>query len=127
MEGRPDIPSDRQLVQAYRPGGFRVSGQDHQGSLLVLRDRTLAWAPRRYEDVDLAALAPVLAAEPAVEILILGSGADFRLPDPALRGALRRHGIVVEGMTTPAGCRTYNVLLAENRRVAAALLVMPSP
>jgi uncharacterized protein len=69
-------------------------------------------------------MAPVVEADPAVELLILGCGPSFAQAPLHLRDALRAHGIVVEAMATPAACRTYNVLLAEDRRVAAALIAI---
>jgi uncharacterized protein len=89
---------------------------------VVLHERTLAWDIAAFEDVTLESLEPVLAAEPAVEILVLGAGARFAMVSPAFRQALRERGVAVESMATPAACRTFNVLLAEDRRVAAALI-----
>ena len=103
---------------------FRVTGAVHQGSVLVLPERTLAWAVADLSAVTAASMAPVTAADPAVELLILGCGAAFAPAPPPLRDALRAHGVVVEGMATPAACRTFNVLLAEDRRVAAALIAV---
>ena len=125
MEITPEIGADRQLIQAYRPGLFRIAAIEHRGSVLVFPTRVLAWTPSRLEDVDAASLEPVAAAEPPVEVLLLGTGARFALPPPALRSALRARGVVIEAMATPAACRTFNVLLAEDRRVAAALIAMP--
>jgi uncharacterized protein len=111
MEVTPVVPAGRQLIQAYREGGFTVAGTRHEGSLLVMPERTLPWR------VDtLSAI--------TVELLILGCGPEFALAPERLRAALRAHGIVVEAMATPAACRTYNVLLAEDRRVAAALIAV---
>jgi uncharacterized protein len=76
------------------------------------------------EEVTAESLAPVRTADPAIEILVLGCGARF-VPVPAqLRAALKADGIVVEAMATGSACRTYNLLLAENRRVAAALIAL---
>lgn len=127
MEVTPLIPEGRQLVQSYRPGGFTVSGIRHAGSIIVLPDRTLPWAASVVGEVTAESLAPLRDARPPVELLLLGTGQGFALVDPTLRAALRTLGIVVDGMTTPAAARTYNVLLAEGRRVAAALLAMPAP
>jgi uncharacterized protein len=124
MEITPVVPAGRQLIQAYREGGFTVAGVRHAGSLLVLPERTLAWPVDTLEAVTVASLAPITGADPAVELLILGCGPAFELAPPPLRDALRAHGIVVEGMATPAACRTFNVLLAEDRRVAAALIAV---
>jgi uncharacterized protein len=67
----------------------------------------------------------VRAARPVPDILVVGTGATFALFPPELRQAVRAWGVVVEAMATPAACRTYNVLLAEERRVAAALIALP--
>jgi uncharacterized protein len=124
MEITPVVPAGRQLIQAYREGGFTVAGTRHDGSLLVLPERTLAWSVEDLSALTVESVAPITVAEPAVEILILGCGPRFALAPAVLRDALRGHGIAVEAMATPAACRTYNVLLAEDRRVAAALIAV---
>lgn len=122
---RPQIAPGRQLVQSYRAGGFTVSGVRHEGSLLVFPERVLPWAVAALGELSLESLEPVRATPPLPDILVVGLGAGF-VPFPAeLRQAIRGWGIVVEAMTTPAACRTYNILLAEERRVAAALIAMP--
>ena len=114
----------RQLIQGYAAGGFRIGGVAHAGSVLVLPERTLAWPVGAPDQVTVESLAPIVAAAPAVELLLLGLGPRF-LPVPAaLRQALKDHGIALEAMDTGAACRTYNVLLAEHRRVAAALIAL---
>lgn len=125
MEGqRPALPPGLQLIQAYRPGGFTIAGARYTGSLLVLPDRVLPWPVTDPCGLDEATLAPLRAAEPLPEILVVGCGTEFVLLPPALRQAVRAWGPVVEAMATPAACRTYNVLLAEGRRVAAALIAI---
>lgn len=117
------VPPGRQLVQAYHPGGFKVSGTRYEGSLLVLPDEVRTWPVAAPGDLGAASFEGLHDA--AIDILIVGLGPDF-LPFPQdLRQTLRARGMVVEAMATPAACRTYNVLLAENRRVAAALIAMP--
>ena len=66
----------------------------------------------------------MLAPDAGVDLLLLGCGAAMRPVAPALRAALRKAGIAVEPMDTGAACRTFNVLLAEGRRVAAALVAV---
>jgi len=66
----------------------------------------------------------VLAAEPPVEVLLVGCGSAMALIDPDLRDAARARGVALEPMDTGAACRTYNVLMAEDRRVAAALIAV---
>lgn len=122
MDITPLIPAERQVIDAYGGGGFRVSGAAYEGSILVLPERTAAWSVSAVAEITLDSLAPVIAAEPAVEILLLGCGARMAVPDQRLRAELREAGIVLDPMDTGAACRTYNVLLAESRRVAAALL-----
>lgn len=124
MEITPAVAAGRQLIQAYWEGGFTVAGTRCDGSLLVLPEQTLAWPVDQLSALTFESVAPITRAEPAVEILILGCGPRFALAPEALRDALRGHGISVEAMATPAACRTYNVLLAEDRRVAAALIAI---
>jgi uncharacterized protein len=122
---QPALVPGQQLVQAYGPGGFTVAGVRHQGSVLVFPDRTLPWGPTTPAEITLESLAEVRTAAAAIDILLLGTGARFELVAPALRQTIRAWGPVVEPMATPSACRTYNVLLAEGRRVAAALIALP--
>ena len=122
MELNRIAPEGRQLIQAHREGGFTIAGVRHEGSVLVLPDRTLPWAVRELSALTMESLAPITAAAPSIDILVLGSGTRFGQPRSDLRHALRAHGIVTEAMDTRAACRTFNVLLAEDRRVAAALI-----
>ena len=124
MELTPLIPADRQIIGGYGPGLFRVSGQLYRTSILVFPDRTLEWAPRTGDALNLQSLAAVMAVSALVEILLLGVGARNRLVPEALRVGLRDAGIVLDAMDTGAACRTYNVLMAEDRRVAAALILL---
>jgi uncharacterized protein len=122
MELNRIAPEGRQLIQAHRDGGFTIAGVRYEGSVLVLPDRTLPWPVRALSAVTIDSLAPITAAAADVDILVLGSGAQFGQPRSDLRQALRSHGIVTEAMDSRAACRTFNVLLAEDRRVAAALI-----
>ena len=122
MEFTRTAPESRQIIQAHRAGGFTIGGVRHEGSVLVLPDRTYAWPVRELAAVTMESLAPITAAAENIDILVLGCGAAFGQPEAGLRAALRAHGIVTEAMDTRAACRTFNVLLAEDRRVAAALL-----
>lgn len=115
-------PEGRQIIQAHREGGFTIAGVRHAGSVLVLPERTLPWTVRELAGVTVESLDPVIAAAASVDILVLGCGAEFGQLSADLRAALRAYGIVTEAMDTRAACRTFNVLLAEDRRVAAALI-----
>jgi uncharacterized protein len=120
----PVAAQGRQLIQGHRPGGFSIAGRRHQGSVLILPDRTTAWPVAKLAEVTVASLEALLEAEPKVEILILGTGPRFALVEPALREELRARGAILEAMDTRAACRTFNVLLAEDRRVGAALIAI---
>lgn len=120
MDVTPLVARDRQVVESYGANGFRVSGVAYDGAILVLPQATQAWPVGALGDASAANLAPVVEA--AVQILLLGCGRRMVPVPPALRQELRAHGIVIDAMDTGAACRTYNVLLAEDRRVAAALL-----
>ncbi len=121
MEITPVIPAGRQVIEGYSASGFRVSGVRYAGSVLVFADRTELWPVATLSEATFDRFAPVVGRGD-IEILLLGCGARMALMPPALRQDLRASGIVVDVMDTGAACRTYNVLLAEERRVAAALI-----
>lgn len=113
-EGPPPIDS-------YGGGGFRIAGAFHQGDLMIAGPSPEAWTPGA---LDEAAFAPVAARAADLDILLVGMGGDIAaLPGPT-RAALEGAGVGVEIMTTASACRTYNVLLAEGRRVAVALIAV---
>ncbi len=96
----------------------------HEGSVLIFPDRTIAWPVVEAQGISLDSLAPVAAADPRVEILVIGCGAAFQAPIKGLREALSEWGVVLEWMDTGAACRTFNILLAEGRASAAALIAV---
>ena len=126
MDVTPLIPQGRQIIEAYGEGGFRISGQRVEGSVIVFPDKVVVWAPAVAGDMSAGNLQPVSAAGRAgsVELLLIGTGARMTQIDRTLRQALRADGVVIEAMDTGAACRTYNVLMAEGRRVAAALIAV---
>ena len=112
-------------IDAYGGGGFRVSGRRVEGSILILADQARPWPVAVLSDVGPEQLAEVLAAGAReVEFLLLGVGARVVPPPPAVRQALRAAGMGLEVMDTPAACRVYNVLAAEGRRLAAAIIAI---
>jgi uncharacterized protein len=118
MELTPLVQPGRQVIERYGAAGFRVSGTVYLGPVLVFADRTQAWEAAA---ITAEGLAPVVA-HGGVEILLLGLGRRMVPVAAALRASLKAEGISVEAMDTGAACRTYNLLLAEDRRVAAALV-----
>ena len=118
MELIPLVQPGRQVIERYGPTGFRVSGMVFLGPILVFADRTQAWEAATPTPQGLA---PVVE-HGGVELLLLGLGRRMVPVAAALRASLKSRGIAVEAMDTGAACRTYNLLLAEDRRVAAALI-----
>jgi len=114
----------RAPLDAYGNGGFRFAGMSHRGSILCLPDAIVAWDVDNANDLTPASFAPVLECEAQVRVLLLGTGPTQVFPGEAVSAALRQAGMVVEAMNTGAACRTYNVLLAEGRPVAAALIAV---
>jgi uncharacterized protein len=121
MELTPIVPAGRQVIERYGPGGFCVAGVTWHGPILVFPDLTMPWATDTAAKLNPASLLPVIE-HGGVHILLLGLGSRTSMAPPGLHAALRQQGIALEPMNTGAACRTYNVLLAEDRRVAAALL-----
>lgn len=121
MDLTPVVSAGRQVIERYAPSGFRVSGIIYNGPVLVFPDRTVAWEVITSSAVTWESLAPIID-DGGVQILLLGLGRSTTPIPLPLRAALRAARISLEIMDTGAACRTYNVLVAEDRRVAAALL-----
>ena len=113
-------------IDSYGNGGFRFAGLSHRGSIIALPSGIHAMALTAGNIIDETAL-QALWQEPdgAVELLLLGTGANLIPPSEALRWLLRSKGIKFEPMPTGAAARTYNILLGEKRLVAAALVAVP--
>jgi uncharacterized protein len=118
----PRPSAGRQIITGYGGGGFQVAGQRWQGSIMVFADRTVAWPAATVADISVSSLAPVIAAR--ARVVLVGCGKRFTPPPPRLAEALASDGLALEWMDTGAACRTFNVLLLEDREVAAALLAV---
>jgi uncharacterized protein len=110
----------RQPVEGYGPGGFRVGGVWQAGSLVL----TPAGSHGFDAPLGPEALGPVLAHAAEIDVVLIGQGAAIAPLARPLMAALEQAGLGVEVMSTASACRTYNVLLAEERRVAAVLLAV---
>jgi uncharacterized protein len=116
---------DAPQVDAYGDGGFRLSGARHEGSVLILNDEARAWSVASMAELTPEAFDPVIAAgREAVEFVLLGTGGANALPPRPVREALQRAGIGLEFMDTPSAARLYNILTAEGRRLACALIAV---
>jgi uncharacterized protein len=122
MDVTPLVPEGRQIIESYGGNGFKVSGVAFDGPLIVFPERSVAWPEGALEGFSAAMLEPVFTGGPPPEILLIGCGSRIFIIPPSLRAEIRKRGPVVDAMDTGAACRTYNVLMTEERRVAAALL-----
>jgi uncharacterized protein len=123
-DANPTQSMGRQIVQGYGGGGFRIGGSIHSGSLIILPERRLPWAVCSYENLSVASFNDVVADYRLIEVLLIGCGPNMGMPRSDVRDLLKDHGIVAEWMDTGAACRTFNVLLSENRAVSAALIAV---
>ena len=106
---------DATPIDGYGPGFFRIGGQVVQGGMLTRLTGTDQWGG--FDDAQ-----PLLALTGDVDVLFIGTGAEIAHIPATLRDRLEAAGLGVEVMNSPAACRTYNILLSEGRRVAAALI-----
>ena len=122
MDITPTIAAGKQIIQSYGPAGFRVSGQVYRGPVLVMPEAVVPWLVSDYAAITAADFVRLLEGEPRIEVVLFGTGATGLLVPSTLRHDLKASGLSIDGMDTGAACRTYNVMLSEERRVAAALL-----
>jgi uncharacterized protein len=122
-DATPRYPG-RAAIDAYGNGGFRFAEMSHRGSILCLPGGIIAWEALTISDVT-PDLIPLLMREGATGgVILLGTGRTPQFPAPAVMTAFRNAGLWLEIMDTGAAARTYNVLLAEDREVSAALLAV---
>jgi uncharacterized protein len=112
-------------IDAYGAGGFRLSGEWREGSVLIVADEARSWAVRALAELSRESLAPVFeAGRTEVEFLLLGVGPVNALPPRQVRDAVRAAGLGLEFMDTASAAKLYNVLTSEGRRLAAALIAV---
>lgn len=125
MKLHRDPHTGQNIVTAYGEGYIDINMQRHESSLLLLPEEIQSgWGQAGFAALSLADFHPVMAA--GCEVLLLGTGRQQRFPPPALLRELMQARIGVEIMDTGAACRTFNILVAEGRKVAAALLLDPA-
>ncbi len=122
MKLQLDNLGETKMFTAHGPDYVMVNGERYDHSIVVLAgDVRCDWVAAKFDELTEAHFAYFLALKP--DVLLLGTGAMQRFPHPSLYRALIDAGIGVEFMTTPAACRTYNILVAEDRKVIAAILI----
>ena len=119
----PHLPHPA-LIEAYGDEGFRFAGMSHRGSLLCFPDGIWAWPIKDARELTQAALSAAFDRADKLDFFLIGAGRDpWVLPDE-LKQRFREFGLSVDCMATGAAVRTYNILLAENRRVGAGLIAV---
>ena len=111
-----------QLIRSYGPGPCLIGERDWRSPVLVTPTRTTAWSVTRAEELALDNLTALKEAETPTEFLVVGCGPRSVFLPPSLRATMKAAGLALEVVDTGSACRIYNVLLAESRRVAAALI-----
>jgi uncharacterized protein len=111
-------------IEAYGNSGFRFGGMSHRGSLLCFPDGVWAWPVKSLDELNEDTLAAAFARVGSLDFFLIGAGSDpWVLPEP-LHARFRELSLSVDTMATGAAVRTYNILLAENRRVGAGLIAV---
>jgi len=110
-------------IRAFKPGMIQVNDKIITSSIIITPDELIEnWQPQTLQELTVQSLEPVIALKP--DILLIGTGSKLIFPPLETYGHLINLGIGVEVMDTSAACRTFNALSAENRRVAAALMLV---
>ena len=116
----------RAPIDAYGNGGFRFADMSHRGSILALPSGIEAWAVAKVDDITIDVLGRLVQEAASIEILLVGTGDMMSALPKGSRAALEAAGLFPDLMSTGAAVRTYNVLLSEERAVAAALVAVES-
>jgi uncharacterized protein len=114
----------RAPIDAYGNGGFRFAGMSHRGSLLLLPSGIYGWDPAEGDPLTPEDFDRVLAEAAEIEVILVGTGANIRPLPAGVKSAFRDSTIASDPMSTGAAVRTYNIMLAEERQVAAALIAV---
>lgn len=112
-------------IEAYGNGGFRFDEMSHRGSLLCLPNAIWAWPVADPSEIDRHSLVKVLKNASGIDSLLIGTGTEVWLPPADLRETFRKASIGIDAMQTGAAVRTYNIMIGERRKVAAALIAVP--
>jgi len=122
-QNQPYYPG-RPIIDSYGNGGFRFADMSHQGSLLFLPNGVFQWPVSQADRLSTRDFAPIYSQVKEIDLLLLGLGDVIMAPPETVRVACEASGVKIEAMTTGAAVRTYNILIAEQRPVAAALIAV---
>ena len=124
VRNNPNNIIENQIILKYGDGKFYIASEIYVGSVIVFPAHTNEWPVSEIKDISMDNLASVFSQNPSVEILLIGCGKSFSSPPRGLRKSLSDRSIALEWMDTGAASRTYNVLIAEGRHCAAALIAV---
>lgn len=122
MDVTPLVREGQQIIQGYAADGFKVSGVSYSGAVFVKPSEVTLWSARNLSELTTQDFQSLIAAKEEIDVVLLGTGKSFQILPADLKQSLSDAGLSVDVMDTGAACRTYNVLMAEGRRVVAALL-----
>ena len=124
MKMEPVVSGYNTVISAYGNGGFTVAGERRSGSVLLMPESVAPWTVTDFDNLTVESLDTITENSEDIELLIVGTGDRPALLSPDLREHFKSRGVSIEAMATGPACRTYNVLLAEHRLVAAALIAV---
>ncbi|MCC9622801.1 Mth938-like domain-containing protein [Thalassospira sp. MA62] len=124
FEVNPLFAEGRKMITSYGDGLFRFGEEAVTGSIILSPTAVFSWGVSNVDDIEAGSFDQVATQLRDIDILLLGMGTKMQPVPMEWRAALKKQGIVLEPMDTGAACRTYNVLVSEERRVAAALIAV---
>jgi uncharacterized protein len=123
MDITPLIPQEKKVISGYDDYGFSINGEKFTGNIILQASLATHWKVSNTQQLSFADFL-CLPHQETLTTLLIGCGASHLNLDPLLRTKLRERGYIADQMSSPAACRTYNVLLAEARDVIAALVTI---
>lgn len=125
MDVTPLIPQGKKVITGYGKGGFVINNERIAGDIIITPDQVLTWQVKDHSRISKDDLAAIARAIGHVDIMLIGCGEQHYNLEPRVMQEIRHQfGLNIDIMSTSAACRTYNVLLAENREIAAALIAV---
>ena len=112
----------REIIQSYGDYRFRINDKVHDYPILVFPNTTIPWPVKTIEDLNLSSISVVKRQQPLPELLLIGCGEKMAFISLDIRDEFKKLGTIIESMDTGAACRTFNVLVAEDRQIAVALI-----
>lgn len=116
------VPEDELRFQSYDDTGFKINNVKYEGSVLIVENKIMTWAPKTFSEITPESLSIFKVVHPIPEIFILGCGRHVKLVSPELRMFIRSTGMKLEAVDSRNAASTYNILNEEGRPVAAAVL-----